>query len=111
MLFAAYTPYTPQSGYTPPRKSTSPWVIIAGLCGGCVLIAMIGTFVLGYIGFKKIGPIMQRTISATQFLSDIKKHDYMKAEALLTPDAQAKYSAEWLAKQETGAEAKLGEIQ
>jgi hypothetical protein len=108
MLFAAFTP---QPGYAPPRKSTNPWVIIAGICGGCFLIAVIGAFVLGYMGFKKFGPFMQRTVSAAQFLQYVKMHDYTKAETLLTPEAQAKYSTDWLAKQEAAAEEKLGELQ
>jgi hypothetical protein len=108
VLFATYTPSGPPSNYPSGRALVNPWLIILSACGGCVVVAVIGAFTVGYMVYKQ--PALQRGLSATVFLNSIRSHQYARAERALAVSARSKYSPVWLAQRESEAERSLGKL-
>ena len=108
MLFATY-------GAPAPPRGKNPVVIILGVCGGCVLLVVIGFVVMGVIGanmFKNvIGGTVQMTKSMPSFLNDVKAHQYSAAASLVDPSAQATLTEAKIKSIEEGIEKKLGKLQ
>jgi len=108
MLFATY-------GAPAPQKSSNPLVIILGVCGGCVLLVVIGVVVMGVIGvnaFKGVtGGIVTMTKTMPEFLGDLKSHNYSGAASLVDPSAQSNLSESKIKAMEESVEKKLGKLE
>lgn len=96
MLFSVY----PQGGYPgggypppppPPKKSSMP--VVLGVCGGCMVLAVIGMVVIGALGYKFGKSTVQKSVNATLFLAYVKKHRYADAEQRIAPQVRDTYSA------------------
>jgi hypothetical protein len=108
MLFATY------GAPTPPR-STNPLVIILGVCGGCVLLVVIGVIVITVIGANALknvtGGVVTMTKTMPEFLGDLKSHNYSGAANLVDPTAQATLTEAKIKSMEEAVEKKLGKLQ
>jgi hypothetical protein len=106
MLFAAYPGPT---GYAPPpKKSANPALIVLGVCGGCILLLVIGGVIGGLYINHAAGPFIQRTISAAKFTTNLKLQKYADAEQSLSPQIQQEYNADALQKKVAALEKKYG---
>lgn len=108
MLFATY-------GAPAPPRGKNPLLIVLGVCGGCVLLVIIGVVVMGAIGVNMLKGVtsgaMDMVKNMPAFLSDLKAHDYTSAEALVDPAAQDKLTADKLKSMEESMEKKLGPME
>jgi hypothetical protein len=108
MLFATY-------GAPAPQKSSNPLVIVLGVCGGCVLLVIIGVVVMGVVTANAFKGVIGGTVAMTKtmpaFLEDLKNHDYSSAASLVDPSAQATLTESKIKSMEESVEKKLGKLQ
>jgi hypothetical protein len=108
MLFATY-------GAPAPQKSSNPLVIILGVCGGCVLLVIIGVGVLVATGYNMtkglIGGAVKMPQTASTFVKAIETHNYTKAASLVDPSSSATLSSDKIQAIVEQAEKKYGPIQ
>jgi hypothetical protein len=108
MLFATY-------GAPSPPKGKNPLVIILGVCGGCVLLVIIGVVIMVFAGanmFKGIiGGAVQTPETTRKFVTAIENHDYTSAAAQVEPSAQGTFNAAKIRSVEEQVEKKLGPVQ
>jgi hypothetical protein len=108
MLFATY-------GAPSPPRGKNPLVIILGVCGGCVLLVIIGVVVMSVIAaktFKNVfGGAVEMTKTMPAFLSDLKTHNYKGAANLVDPSAQGRLTEAKIKSIEDNVEKKLGKLQ
>jgi hypothetical protein len=108
MLFASY-------GAPAPPRGKNPLVIILGVCGGCVLLIVIGVVIFGVFIGQKVGGIMggamRVPVTTQSFVRALESHNYTAAAALVDPSAKSTLNAATIKAMEDQAEKKLGPIQ
>ena len=108
MLFASY-------GAPEPSRGKNPLLIVLGVCGGCVVLVIIGVVVMGALAaktFSGLGTgIVKMTQTMPQFLGDLQTHNYRAAENLVDPSAQDTLTAAKIQSMEEAVEKKLGPLQ
>lgn len=107
MLFATY-------GAPSPPRGKNPLLIVLGVCGGCVLLVIIGVVVMAVLGVNMFKGIATGAVEMTKtmpaFLADLKAHDYNGCESLVDPSAKSTLTASKIRSMEEGVEKKLGKL-
>ena len=108
MLFATY-------GAPSPPRGKNPLVIVLGVCGGCVLLVIIGVVIMGALAAKTFSGITAGAVTMTKtmpaFLAHLKAHNYKGAESLVDPSVQGTLSSDKIQSMEEAVEKKLGPLQ
>ena len=108
MLFASY-------GAPAPPRGKNPLLIVLGVCGGCVVLVIIGVVIMGALAAKTFSGLGQGIVKMTQtmpqFLGDLQTHNYSAAEGLVDPSAQDTLTAGKIKSMEEAVETKLGPLQ
>ena len=107
MHFATY-------GAPSPPRGKNPLVIILGVCGGCVLLVIIGVVIFGVVIGNAVKGVVGGAVAMTktmpQFLSDLKSHNYSAAANLVDPSAQNRLTEDKIRAMEEAVEKKLGKM-
>ena len=114
MLFSTYTPPPP-----PQKNNTLAWVL--GICGGCVLLIVIGIGVVALTAGKQISKAIsvgttvgsgavKMAKSMPVFLGNLKDHDYASAASQVDPASKETLSEEKIKAIEEKMESKLGKL-
>ncbi len=108
MLFAAY-------GAPAPPRGKNPLLIVLGVCGGCVLLIVIGVVIMAVVIAPTVkglaGGMVKMTQTMPAFLADLKSHDYKSAASLIDPSAQGRLTESKIRSMEESVEKKLGKMQ
>jgi len=108
MLFATY-------GAPSPPRGKNPLVIILGVCGGCVLLVVIGVVVMGWWTANAFKGIIAGAVEGPEttrkFVTAIENHDYDTAAAQVDPSVQSTITAAKIKAAEEQVEKKLGAVQ
>src|SRR5436190_23124504 len=101
-----------------PQRQTNPWMIVLGVCGGCVFLVLLGIGGCSYMALRAAKPIMstigvmgEMMTNSQTFMTHLKTHNYSAAEQLLNPECQTRLPAEKLQSLAENIEKKLGPME
>lgn len=107
MLFASY-------GAPAPPRGKNPLLIVLGVCGGCVVLVVIGGVIMVVAGAKMFKGIISGAIETPQttrkFVTALQSHDWATAQAQVAPSAQSTITVEKIQAAEEQIEKKLGPV-
>jgi hypothetical protein len=97
------------------QQKKNPVFLFLGVCGGCVLIGVIGVGVLGVVGYNKGKGVIDGAVNMANnmpaFLMNLKAKNYEGAAALVNTQVAPELTAEKIKKIEEAVEKKLGPLE